>query len=57
MLGMVTGCAQVPETVAHWNVRRVALSREKRHADMTALLELYRALDSALAARRSKLAY
>mmetsp|Transcript_5007 Transcript_5007/g.10824 ORF Transcript_5007/g.10824 Transcript_5007/m.10824 type:complete len:494 (-) Transcript_5007:500-1981(-) len=48
---------KVPELVANWNVKRLGLHRANRHLDTTTILDLYRTLDSFLAARKSQLAY
>lgn len=50
-------CSQVPELVSNWNVKRLGLTREKRHMDSTAVLDFYRQLDEFLTSRRSPLAF
>ena len=46
-----------PDAVRSWNVRTIPIQRDGRHLDAAALLELYKALDAFLAARRCELEY
>ncbi|KIY94217.1 putative Parafibromin [Monoraphidium neglectum] len=46
-----------PDTVRSWNVRLVPLQREGRFLDRAAVLDVFKALDAFLAARRCELEY
>ncbi|KAL6754061.1 RNA pol II accessory factor, Cdc73 family-domain-containing protein [Haematococcus lacustris] len=48
---------KVPPAVASWNVKPLGFVREKRHMDMTVMLDFYKHLDAFLLSRKCSLAY